>query len=206
MDRLRNILMNSMIGVVVVLSLMGMTLMIRASSLWSQEAAGWAQAIGSVAAIFGAYFLGERQAKAALAVVAETDRIVVRRKNDAILALVDTAVNATLRVRQAFDKEGFTVLLLHVNYDEKIMESLIDALGSVPAYELGTFNSVAAYSRLRVALFHFHSHVKRAEQHISTSRNATTGAVSNFLKWDTTALHMCCEEAMTCMRSLHTSL
>lgn len=173
---------------------------------WASLDSGWAQAIGSIAAIIGSYFLGERQAMAALTAVAEADRIAVRRKNDAILALIDAAVNAMLRAQLSFSKKGFSVIGLHVNYDAKIMEGLVNALSTVPAYELGTFNSVAGFARLQVALFHFQGHVKRAEELVVATTDATTGCVPSFHEWNTEALHMCCEEAVKCKEILHQSL
>lgn len=63
MRRIRNMFEMVLVGVIAILSLMGMTLMIRASNLWSQEAAGWAQAIGTILAICGAVWVAERDAR-----------------------------------------------------------------------------------------------------------------------------------------------
>jgi Mn2+/Fe2+ NRAMP family transporter len=53
----------------------------------SSEAASWVQAIGSIAAIFGAFMFGERQAKHAL----ETAQVIqdreILRRNEAFLSI-----------------------------------------------------------------------------------------------------------------------
>lgn len=61
MKRLVQILEIALISVIVVLAVMAAVLMIRFSPLWSQEAAGWVQAIGSIAAIAGAAWIASDQ-------------------------------------------------------------------------------------------------------------------------------------------------
>src|SRR5256885_1177099 len=49
------------IGLILIVGFLIVILTIRTSPLWSQEAAGWAQAFGTIAAIVGTWFVARHQ-------------------------------------------------------------------------------------------------------------------------------------------------
>jgi hypothetical protein len=104
MSRFSKLFEVSLLGVIAILALMAMTLMIRLSSLWSQEAAGWAQAIGSVAAILGSFAIARGQA-----LVADKARKLDQLEMDAALAqgcyhLVADTAKCLFNVSEKFKK------------------------------------------------------------------------------------------------------
>jgi len=120
----------------------------------SASVASWVQAVGSIAAIIGSYFIGERQAKAALAAtqkshqLAEETRQTVevleeheRRKG--MYAVILAAHNHTVQIKEALSDE-FN-LKMHSIYHPSIIDSLVELLSKLPIHTLGSERAIAAF-------------------------------------------------------------
>jgi len=123
------------VSVIASLSLIGVLLLIRALStvLWSQEAAGWVQAVGSIAAIFGAFLLANVQHANDRKLQRENDESETQKKYEiirGILVRVKTRVDAIERFRKRNEfqiaKEEYVAKL-------RATAPLIEAL---PAFEM----------------------------------------------------------------------
>lgn len=158
---------------------------------WSTLDSGWAQAIGSVAAIFFAYYLGERQAAAAMTVTREASRMDARRRYDSILALVDSAETFTTHVASVFHDGGFGYLQLKINYRDAIMDDLIASVKSISAQDLGSYNAILALTMLREALDNFKGNIARAKVSHELLRNPENNSIPSWHTWDATALELC---------------
>lgn len=88
MKRTKEILELVLLGIVVTLGLLAVVLMIRWSSLWSEKAAGWAQALGSVAALAIAIWVPYRQHETDRALEAERQRLADVRRLKAVKAVL----------------------------------------------------------------------------------------------------------------------
>jgi hypothetical protein len=162
------------------------------------EWAYWVGAIGSIGSIAGAYFLGERQSKAALRAVINSDLLTAYRKGKAVLAVADAAKSNTSGIMQAFDGDDFSYLVLICKYDGSIMDSLNGALAAIPVHELGSYKAVAAFLRIRTSMIRFQLHIKSCINRAEETQNSETGSIKNLHTFDTTALRMCMEDIVTC--------
>ena len=163
---------------------------------------GWVQAVGSIAAIFFAYFFGERQARAALDSVREAERLTSVRTYDQILALGDSAQKFTEQMSRIFREGGFNFIELKINYDDSITESLLDSLKAVPAHELGSYNAILALATLRKALYDFRSNMTRVHQYVATQTNHDTGAITHPLVWNPIPIQLCVQQITRCVEAL----
>lgn len=170
---------------------------------WSQIDSGWAQVIGSIAAIFGAFFLGERQSRDAMQMVLKTDRIAAYRRGKSILALTDAAQSHTSGALEAFNDEGFDYLGLMFYYSEQTMKNIIEALAAIPAHEIGSYQAVSAVLRIRDSSAYFQKHALRCVAQCRRARNPITGAISSYQKFDTAAIYLCANEIVKNNEILH---
>lgn len=113
-----------MIATIAALALIGVLLLLRALSatLWSQEAAGWVQALGSIAAIYGAFALSrEQHRKDALAEAARRGHDAYKADNEEFSART-LAVRNLVQVAYAGLESG-KKLIDHAGSDEPVWES-----------------------------------------------------------------------------------
>jgi hypothetical protein len=189
------------------LAFIGTLLLLRTlSQLWSQEASGWAQAIGGVAAIGAAYVFGERQAKAGLTAVREADRVLVERRNASILAVVDATQAYCVQAAKAFDQGRVSGIHLRLYYTQKTMESHIAALESIPAHELGSYDAVSAFMGLRQSVHFFYGNIERARKKIEAAIDPVTGRSAVVHDFDTAGLEICIRKNIQCVDGLHSAL
>lgn len=165
---------------------------------WSKmgvaEWAYWVGALGSIGSIAGAYFLGERHARASFRTVLSADRVAAYRKGKSILAVTDAVQANATKAMGAFDENSFNYVILRINYDEAITRSLIEALANIPVHELGSYNAVAAILRIRTASGHFEKHVQRCFAQAHESHSVANGAIKPVHFFDTIAIEMCVED------------
>jgi hypothetical protein len=154
----------------------------------------WVGAIGSIGSIAGAYFLGERQARASLHMIANADRLDAYRKGKAILAVTNAAQANASQAMEAFYDNGFDYLILTLNYDAVITRSLIESLANIPVHELGSYNAVAAFLRIRTAMGHLQKHLKRCMDQAEGARDKESGAVKNGQLFDVIPIRLCMED------------
>lgn len=193
----------AVLGVSTTAALIVLLMLIRGlgSPLWTQEASGWAQAIGSVVAIGAAYYLGERQAQAALQTVHEADKVAATRKFDSVLAVADSAYNYAKQVSKAFSGKRASFLHLEILYSENFMSDVINALQVVPAHELGSYDAVTAMLALRNAMNDLHGNIKRAVQKCESE--AVGSIFPTSIEFDKTAIDLCLSKIEECLQSLH---
>jgi ABC-type nickel/cobalt efflux system permease component RcnA len=109
----------------------------------SQTAAAWFQAIGSIAAIVAAFWMGERQARAALQSVVDAHSIEQKDRRRSILAVAEAAAEHARRIDEAFSQPEPRPALTSV-YDKTIIAGMAEALGRAPAHEVGSRDGVIA--------------------------------------------------------------
>jgi len=190
-----------------VLAFAGALLLLRTlSPLWSQEASGWAQAIGGVTAIGAAYVFGERQAAAGLTAVREADRVLVERRNASILAVVDATQAYCIQAAKAFDHDKVSRIHLRVFYTSKTMESHIAALESIPAHELGSYEAVSAFMGLRQSVHFFYGNVERACRKLEDAIDPITRSAAAVHDFDTAGIEICLRKNLECVTGLHAAL
>lgn len=119
---------------------------------WSTLDSGWAQAIGSVAAIWFAYVFGERQAKVTLASVHEAEKIAAQRRYDSILAVADSAKAYAEETYKCFSATEALCSFLRTNYSSEQLKNIVDTLQAIPAHELISYKAVSALLNLRDAM------------------------------------------------------
>jgi hypothetical protein len=141
--------------------LYGLIQSIACKGIASSEAAGWVQAVGSIAAIIGAYYVGERQASANLANAIAMEEAASIERRDAYLAIAFAANDALEQIQKYFGKTTLNKLMFFTMYDARKIDDLIDAMGSVPLNELGSASRVSAWLAFKHGLMTFQRSVDR---------------------------------------------
>ncbi|MEM5312334.1 hypothetical protein [Paraburkholderia sp. JHI869] len=120
----------------------------------SGNVAAWVQAVGAIAAIIGAYFIGERQGKTALAAtqkaheLAEETRqkvevLVERERRQGMFAVIRAAHNHTLQIKDALD-DKWNIKMYEI-YHPSIIDSMIELMSKLPIHTLGSERAIAAF-------------------------------------------------------------
>jgi hypothetical protein len=169
--------------------------------LWSQEASGWAQAIGAVAAIYFSYRAGQKQGEDALNTVREADKIAAERKFNAVLAVVDTAVSYAHRISDIFSEGSASYLDLCIRYSERFMSDLMDALQVIPAHELGSYETVSAFLTLRNAMHDLRTNVNGARAKFEDAREGD--AYPHSIQFDRGGVDLCITAIESAAEFLH---
>lgn len=109
--------------------------------------ASWVQAIGSIAAIFGAYYVGERQANAARVALVEAEARALRRKHDTYLAIVRSAIERVHLAERCLVGSRVNPVIFMLNIRPSFVDSIEAAcvtLGAIPLHEIGDANAILA--------------------------------------------------------------
>jgi hypothetical protein len=185
-------------------ALVGIVLLLRAAEkpLWTQEAAGWVQAIGSIAAIWFAYLSGQKQARDALVAVREADKIAADRKLAAVLAVVDSAQRHAHETAKPFKDDKVSFLMLHIYYSNHLMTNMKQALETIPAHELGSYDAVSALLILRQSMNDLHGNVERAVAKFHAAESEGAG-IPNSIEFQTAPIGLCIERIDACVQILH---
>lgn len=156
MKRLAKIFEVSLLGSIVFITLMAIVLMLRCSPLWSQEASGWAQAIGAVAAIFAsgavATWQSRRQFEDARRLDSLTRSAGEIKMIEAIAGIVDVGNIRTYRLIRNFAWDRETVHELAENryrYDMKAVKFVHEEYSAIALTEIPNANIIAEVIRLR---------------------------------------------------------
>ncbi|MGT2429293.1 hypothetical protein ACU4HD_12200 [Cupriavidus basilensis] len=117
------------------------------------DIASWVQAIGSIAAIVGAYAIGERQASAAAKAQEAAETRDVRRRRDTYLAVAAVAVEQAHVAQANLFLPDFTVNPAPFIFDDvkAVAESVNEvrrAVVAIPLHEVGVAEAIAALSNL----------------------------------------------------------
>ncbi|MBW0450880.1 hypothetical protein [Paraburkholderia phenoliruptrix] len=106
--------------------------------------ASWVQAVGSIAAIIGAYIVGERQSRAAVESVREAHRITEASRQASMFAVIKAAHNRAQLIRDALDDEMPPLKLIAV-YHPSIIDSLLASMSALNVAEIGSDEAVGAF-------------------------------------------------------------
>lgn len=99
--------------------------------------ASWVQAVGSIAAILGALFVGRTQSEAQHTSALEIQRAALHRRWATVKALLDSLYQQCIDVEKDFDGDGdFGNLSFVLRYDSTAFGEALDRLRSIPLFEL----------------------------------------------------------------------
>lgn len=116
---------------------------------WSSLDSGWAQAIGSVAAIFAAFFLGERQASKARRDAIEIVKLELTHRRSALLEICRAAKARSDLVRDTF-VTSFKPIERYELYDHALIKGVVAGLEGAPVYELGDADAINAFLEIKM--------------------------------------------------------
>jgi hypothetical protein len=132
-------------NVVVVLSVLFLlAITIRYFGLNSSEIASWVQAVGSIAAIWGAFTVSNNQVRRQIDQKKEDDK----RKADSLFAVVKSAADH-VRVLGTIVNDGLDPKVFKLSWSKVIsdvMEMSLNSLKQLPAHELGNRDLVVAHT------------------------------------------------------------
>lgn len=118
-------------------------------NLTAETWASWVQAVGSIVAIAGAYFIGERQAKSARRAAAEMQDRERSGKLASIFAICTAAHERAKFVYKVFCEVPADSITRSFDYDHSLVRSVIKALEAIPVHEIGNANAVIALLDIR---------------------------------------------------------
>jgi len=155
------------------LSLIGVLLLIRALSciLWSQEAAGWVQAVGSIAAIFVAGQIASWQVKKQFEdarTLEQLSRLTSEmRMLEGLEQIIDFANRRVLRVVRAFewDRDTFcSIASGERHFDRNILLEVQSETAAIALHEVPNARVIAALINHRSCLRQLHDQLERGLQ------------------------------------------
>jgi len=130
----------------------------------SAEAAGWAQAFGTVAAIAGTFWVGRSQTEKTRLHSLEMDEKKLARRHSALCAILDDAYEQCARLKATFRDadEAFGELSFILVFDEQAFDDAIENVEKISLHELDSYSVVRAVSRFRNRLISIRGHVLNA--------------------------------------------
>jgi hypothetical protein len=132
-------------NVVVVLSVLFLlAIAVKHFSLNSSEIASWVQAVGSIAAIWGAFTVSNNQVRQQIDQKKEDDK----RKAESLFAVVKSAADH-VRSLGLIVEEGVSPQVFRISWSKAIsdvMEMSLNSLKQLPAHELGNRDLVVAHT------------------------------------------------------------
>jgi hypothetical protein len=127
-----------------------------AFNLSKSDWASWVQAVGSILAIVGAFYIGKHQADVQMKVAEQARQHVLSDRYSTIKGIVDRAFQKCLNVEPDVIRNGkdgpFGNLAFTFSYREEEFSRAIRLLEEAPFYELGSDVLVAGIFELRDAM------------------------------------------------------
>lgn len=113
------------------------------TQLWTAVGAAWVQAVGSIAALGIAIFVMDRQNRAAVELVANSDRKTALRKARAVQALVKNCHDSVCIIMEKFQRQIETrapddAILSMSHAGVETLNEAVVPLRAVPLHELGS--------------------------------------------------------------------
>ncbi|MBB3012041.1 hypothetical protein [Cupriavidus alkaliphilus] len=140
--------------------------------------ASWVQAVGSIAAIVGAIWIGERQAKRAREQAFELDRIARLRRAAAYAAVAEHGHAQLRAVKFLFaSKEPVNRLAFYLTFNTQECEDALEAIRLVPLHDVGSPEAIEGFLLIKKALSAALSSVQEME--MGTKDNAAEVEFSN---------------------------
>jgi hypothetical protein len=171
------------VGIVVIFGFLylGLAISLDRHGMGSADAAGWAQALGTVAAIAGTYWVGRFQAETARLNGHEIDEKKLARKHSALCAILDDAYEQCARLKATFKDadQAFGDLSFLLIFDERAFEDAIKNVESISLHELDSYIVVRAVSKFRNRLISIRGHVIYAMDRNRDKDESSDYAVKN---------------------------
>lgn len=119
----------------------------------SADWASWVQAIGSIAAIIGAFYIGKHQADVQKSVAEKARKDVLADRHSTVKSIADRAYQRCLNIKPDLEGEGnFGNLVFFISYRENDFADAIKLLDAAPHFELGSGKLVEGILVLRDAM------------------------------------------------------
>lgn len=152
------------ISMVLLFLFLGLAIALDKQGMGSSEAAGWAQALGTVAAIASTFYVVQYQSERARLNAIEMDELNVERKHSALCAILDDAYEQCIRLKALFKdaEEAFGLLSFILVFDERAFDDSIANIERISLHELDSYEVVRAISRMRNRLLSIKGIVKYA--------------------------------------------
>lgn len=151
------------VGIVVIFGFLylGLAISLDRHGMGSADAAGWAQALGTVAAIAGTYWVGRFQAEASRLSGLEIDEKNLTRRHSALCAILDDAYEQCARLKATFKdaEQAFGNLSFLLVFDERAFDDAIKNVEGISLHELDSYGVVRAISKFRNRLIAIRGHV-----------------------------------------------
>ncbi|MFZ6655874.1 hypothetical protein [Undibacterium sp. TJN19] len=147
---------NAIFGLVCLQGLVALVQVIRGTPMWSQEAAGWAQAIGSVGTIFVTVILFKRQVDGLAKHAAQERNLNVFQTQSSCYAISVAAVDMVRELHHAFT--GFETDMIDLDkyfegkYRPQAFNHIQDALAAIPLHELRSYDMSRGILEIRSAV------------------------------------------------------
>ncbi|WP_213306014.1 hypothetical protein [Paraburkholderia sacchari] len=128
--------------------------------------ASWMQAIGSIAAILGAYWVGERQSATAARTAREFEKASLTRRLSAYAAVAKSARDQATNVSAlAENLNGQQFYLDWVDQNGPVFRSAFASTESIPLHDLGSAEAVRALIVLKTALARMERFIEAQGEH-----------------------------------------
>lgn len=141
-----------LVGLMLLVVLVAMVYLGFRFSLSRLEWPGWVQAVGSIAAIVAAYFLGAAQVEAANHAAMAAERRAEGKRQSSILAIGAAIVSMVEELPNLAYNNKAGHLAVGLAYDKRIFDGLISALGNIPVHELGSAKAVESFFGIKNSL------------------------------------------------------
>lgn len=133
---------------------------------WSKLDSGWAQAIGSVAAIAVAFYIGAKQSRDAIKAIEYGYAHATQRRYKAYSAIAEAARARCEETLDIIRPDGFDVIPFHFSGLADRFEALIHVLKAIPIHEVGTYQAVERLVALRLGLEALRFEIQRIDEYV----------------------------------------
>ncbi len=131
-----------------------------------QDWAAWVQAVGSIAAIAAAIWIGEKASRRALQQAREMDQLALSRKYDSVRAILDDADLQCREIAEEFRMTWkFNTFSFGASYSPLSFKAVIDAIEQIPLHELGSYDCVQGIAALRNSMISLKEKVEEIRAH-----------------------------------------
>lgn len=144
-------------------------------NLKAADWAAWVQALGAIAAIAGAYFLGERSASHQLEIATQTrDRELAERRSS-LKAILDEVYVRFKRIEPSLNDNGAFNFSAFTQVSDDQLSRTLDLLDKVPLFELDSGELTQAVITIQTACMSLTRLVKQFKLHQKEKPNEYPG-------------------------------
>lgn len=137
-------------GIVITLGLLAVVQMLSMSPLWNEGGAAWVQAIGSIAAILAAIWVGDRAARKASDHAEKMHSLITEKRHSAMRAILDDADFQCRYAARDFEGDGdFGNLSFIFSFNLRKFDAVLAAVEGIPLHELDSYHAAEGIAGLR---------------------------------------------------------